>query len=246
MKLRLLSVFILASQIALSVPPETKEMPMVATPAAPIVSIMFASESSSFERVFTLVQSGDYFGNKNSGVYYPQILSPNNKIERNTFIFDSGALLQGPNVYPFMFTHKGEFYYLVFATSRLLEEKSEFPFFASIVKVAEVDEKTNSAQIDTVANLYFKQNDTLALILKKDNFEFYNVTQKTKAGFVKGAGQSQSLVKLTPKVLPKRRKVSLKPLTSPKPVRSVAQPANAAPVRPLLKPIKSPAPAQVR
>lgn len=215
---------------------------------APLVSVIFSNESNYIENLFTLVQTGDYFGNKNAGAYYSQFIPLNGIIKRDTFTFDPSAIAQGPNVYPFMFTYKGGMYYLLFVSSKILEEKTDFPFFATIIKVVDIQEKDNSAQIETIANLYFNQNDTLALSLQSDRLAFGNVTNQTLAGFVNGKQPTQAQrqpVRLTPKIVPKKRKVQLKPTAMPKPVVSVKVPAQS-PRRPILSPLRTPAPAKVR
>lgn len=215
---------------------------------APIVSVIFSNESNYIENLFTLVQTGDYFGNKNAGAYYPQFIPLKGIVKRDTFTFDPGAIAQGPNVYPFMFTYKGGVYYLLFVTSKILEEKTDFPFFATIIKVVDIQEKDNSAQIETIANLYFNQNDTLALALQPDRLAFGNVTNQTMAGFVNGKPPTlaqRQPVKLTPRTAPKKRKVQLKPTSMPKPVVSVKT-AVKSKRPPLLSPLRTPAPAKVR
>lgn len=225
MKLRMISIIALTTQITLCVPQEAP---------APVVSMIFANDSNSIENLFSLAESGDYFGAKNVGLYYPHFLAPKGQVKRDAFAFDPLAMVQGINTYPFMFTYKGNFYYLVFASSKLLEEKeqAQFPFFATIVKVTEIQEKNNSAQIDTVANLYFNQNDTLALGLSADKIEFYNVTQKTKAVLANG----KVPLKLIPKTVPQKKKVVLQGTRKP----IVARPVKGSPLRPTA----IPAPAQ--
>lgn len=222
------------------------------TPVAPIVSVIFSNEDKEVEIVGTLVQIGEYFGNKNAGAYYHQLIPAKGIIKRDSFAFDPGALEEGPNVYPFMFTHKGDIYYLVFVTSKILEEKTEFPFFAIILKVISIDEKNNSAEIESVANVYFNQNDTLAIALQPNGLAFGNVTNQTLAGFVNEKQQPIQVVKkrvnLVPKVKPKRR-VRLIPTTKPKPVVSLKalQKKSTSPLRHgLLTPKTKPAPARAQ
>lgn len=261
MKLRLLYLSIMIVSLSFSRPPETTSQeetskdaaaqvtaepsaPKIpAAESAPIVTMIFGNESNDFEIVFTLAQVGDYFGNKNAGTYYPHFLPNNGKITRETFTFDPGALEYGPNVYPFMFTYKDGIYYIVFVTSKILNEKTDYPFFATIVKITDVQEKSNSAEIETIANLYFKQNDTLALGLMADKLEFYNVTQKTKAGFITDIKEAQSpRVQLAPKTKPKalpsnKKKITLKGTRRP----VAAQPIKRSPLKsPLVKPISTP------
>lgn len=236
MKLRMIGIIALIAQLTYAVPPEAPiENP---TAPAPVVSMVFVNEGNAIENVFTLASSGDYFGAKNVGLYYPHFLASHGQIKRDAFAFDPLAMVQGINTYPFMFTYKGSFYYLVFATEKLLEEKArgKFPFFATIVKVSDIQEKTNSAQIETVANLFFNQNDTLALGLQADKLEFYNMTQKTKAEFV-GAQPAKSPLKLTPKTAPKKKVL----------LQGVRKPVAAQPVKmPLLKPTRMPVAASPR
>lgn len=220
-------------------------------PAAPIVSVIFSNEGNELETLLTLVQTGDFFGNKNAGAYYHQLIPAKGIVKRDSFAFDPGALEEGPNVYPFMFTHKGGIYYLVFVTSKILEEKTEFPFFATIIKVTSIDEKSNSAEIETVANVYFNQNDTLAIALQPGGLAFGNVTNQTLAGFVNEKQPSQVVkkrVNLVPKIKPKKR-VRLVPTSKPKPVVSLKpQQRNSASGlrRGLLTPKTVPAPARAQ
>ncbi len=216
MKLRLQVILLSVTGLVYGVPPEN-------VAPAPIVSLVIENASKAFETLYTLVDVDEYFGNKNGGAYYPHFISVNGKVMRDTFTFDPGALAQGPNVYPFMFTYKGNIYYIVFLTSAILTEKTEYPFFASIVKLVDIDLKSNSAEIETIANLYFNQNDTLALLLGADKLEFYNMTQKTKAGFInekEKARVSPSSQSPRPRTLPKlpagqRKNVLLQPSRKP-------------------------------
>jgi hypothetical protein len=211
--------------------------------AAPIVSVVFSNEGTGIENVLTLVQTGEYFGNKNAGAYYPQFIPAQGMVKRDSFAFDPGALEQGPNVYPFIFTYNGDIYYLVFVTSAILEEKTEFPFFASIIKVSSINQADNSAQISTIANLYFKQNDTLVVALQPQGLAFGNLTNKSLAAFVDGkqSDTAKKKVLLIPKIKPKR-KVRLNPTTKPKPVFPIKPASN----RVQLAPRTVPAPASKR
>lgn len=246
MKIRILGIFVLMGIELCALEVKKKPAPAMAAPA-PVVSVIFGNQSNSFENVFTLVARGDYFGNKKGGAYYPQFLPAKGTLTRQTFSFDPLALIQGPSVYPFMFTYKEDIYYLVFVSAKLLEEKTDFPFFASIIKVTDIQEKDNSAQIDTIANLNFNQNDTLALGINSDSLQFYNMTNKTRAQFLEQAGTAKSSgspVTLKPKTLPtnpsqKTRKVTLRPAVSPKPATPVTSPAKSA--SPLLMPKVKPA-----
>lgn len=213
--------------------------------AAPIVSVVFVNESENIENVFTLVCQGEYFGNKRAGAYYPQFLPINSTLKRDTFSFDPFALVQGPGVYPFMFTYKGGLYYLVFATGQLLEKKIDSSFFATIVKVSGIQANQNAAQIDTIATLNFNQNDTVALGMNESRLQFYNLTNRTRAEFIsqEEAKPTSGVVKLKPKTMPKStqsRKVLLRPTTTPKPVTPIKAPVAPAKA-PLLVPKTRPA-----
>lgn len=255
MNVRFLIILIGVSRIAHGAPPEApvnQDIQAAQGAPAPLVSLVFGNESKTFETVFTLVQVDQYFGNKNAGAYYPEFIPVKGKLTRDTFAFDPGALTQGPNVYPFMFSYQGDLYYLVFVTSKILTEKTEYPFFASIIKLVDIDQKSNSAEIQTIANLYFNPNDTLAVLLGADKLEFYNVTQKTKAGFLEQKAPApapvrpQSVpVQLVPKTVPKpvvaqKKKVLLQPNRRP----VAAKPLNPKRSAPVLRPKTTPRPAR--
>ena len=146
------------------------------TAPAPVVNIIFSNESTDFESVFSLVSTGSFFGNKNAGAYYPQFIPENAQIKRDAFVFDPYAIQLGPNVYPFMFTYKGEFYYLVFLTTKILKEKTDYPFFASILKIESIPSDNRPVRIETIANIFFSSNDRLAVGFLKDHLAFVNVT----------------------------------------------------------------------
>ncbi len=254
MKLRLLIILLSIKGLVYTAPPETtsQEGSLPAAQAqgaapAPLVSLVVGNESKAFETLYTLVDVDEYFGNKNGGAYYPQFIPVNGKVTRETFTFDPGALAQGPNVYPFIFTYKGDIYYIVFVTSTILTEKSDFPFFATIVKLIDIEPKSNSAEIETIANLYFNQNDTLAVLLAADKLEFYNVTQKTKAGFVnekEKASVSQAPQSPRPQLIPKT--VPKPPVAKKKKVllQPSRRPVAAKRLSPLLRPKTTPKPAR--
>lgn len=241
MKLRLTWLPILAASITFSVSPETtsqgeapKEVAVQeVTAPAPIVSVIFSNESNNLENVFTLVGSGDFFGNKNAGIYYPEFVPAKGTLERKSITFDPGVLQRGPNVYPFMFTYKGAFYYLLFITSAILEEKTNFPFFASIIKVSNIQVKDKSAEIETIANLFFNQNDTLAIAFQTNRLAFGNVTTKQLAGFVT---ETRQQLPAAPQV-PARRKVALQSNARAQPVVPVSPRKVSAPIPPKPQPL---------
>ncbi len=217
-----LLIFLLSSLVLASA---SMKAELSAVKAVPVATVVFGNETNALETIFTLVESGDYFGKQNVGIYYPEFIPQGGITQRDSFAFDPGALIHGLNVYPFMFTYKGNFYYLVLASTQLQKEKTDFPFFATIIKVATISGKENTAQIDTIANLYFKSNDTLAIGLLPDRLAFLNVTQNTGAGFVEQIKAKPAGPSLVPKKQPapaRKKKVILQGKTKPvaaKPVR---------------------------
>ncbi|CAN5136135.1 hypothetical protein BH09DEP1_BH09DEP1_2240 [soil metagenome] len=203
-------VFIQASGMEL-------EKPLPRSAPAPIVNIVFGNESKKIETVFTLVNTGLFFGNNNGGAYYPQFLPINGKVQRNAFVFNPAALLPGANTYPFIFTYKGDIYQIIFSSTKLLQEKTDFQFFATIIRIASVQEKDKSAKINTVANLYFNQNDLLALHMRADKLQFYNVTSKAAAEFYSQNEVQNNNSPVKPKPKPKPQGLPVNPAQIPKP-----------------------------
>lgn len=148
---------------------------------APVVNIIFGNSTNSIESVFSFAGVGPAADSKITGLYRPQFIPQNNgQIKKDAFVFDPNAYARGVGTYPFLFTYKNGFYYLFFSSSKLANIKSEFPFFATVIKVSGLDEKTKVAKLQTITNIDFDQNDTLVIALDKDDMKFYNLTKKTR------------------------------------------------------------------
>jgi hypothetical protein len=148
---------------------------------APIVNIVFGNSTDSVESVFSFAGLGPYLDNKVAALYNPQFLgTKNGQLKMNSIVFDPQAYKRGVGTYPFLFTYKGGFYYLFFSSSKLLGESTELPFFATVIKITGLDDKTKSAKVETITNIEFAQNDHLAIALDKDEIKFYNITKKRR------------------------------------------------------------------
>lgn len=185
---------------------------------APVVNVIFGNKSNNLEAVFSLAEIGSYQNIKNAGLYYPQILpAQNGQIKKDSVVFDPAAYSRGIGSYPFMFSYKGRFYYLFFSSSELLKEKSNFPFFATVIKVVGVDERTKSAKIETITNIDFNQNDVLVIALDQDEMKFYNMTTQVRFRPLSQEQKQSSASKSPPPPVPARTGVRAPVRTMPKP-----------------------------
>ncbi|GMU19180.1 MAG: hypothetical protein AMXMBFR12_03720 [Candidatus Babeliales bacterium] len=172
---------------------------------APVVNVIFGNKSNNLEAVFSLAEIGSYQSIKNAGLYYPQILpAQSGQIKKDSVVFDPAAYSRGIGSYPFMFSYKGGFYYLFFSNSELLKEKSNFPFFATVIKVVGVDERTKSAKIETITNIDFNQNDVLVIALDQDEMKFYNMTTQVRVRPLSQEHKQSPAIKSPPPPVPPR------------------------------------------
>lgn len=204
---------------------------------APIVNIVFGNSTDSVESVFSFAGLGPYLDNKKATLFHPQFLGPKSgELKINSIVFDPEAYTRGVGTYPFLFTYKGGFYYLFFSSTKLLGESAELPFFATVIKITGLDDKTKSAKVETITNIDFAQNDYLAIALDKDEIKFYNITRKRRVSTLPREKRGLPLipvsVRKTPDVpvrtLP-QKPVSDKPRTIPV---ALPKPPRRLPVNP--------------